>query len=109
MRILFIHNDNLPFSYFDIAQECSVEDYCFSEHPVRKASSDRDDVDTFLTKSLDNLFITADVPDLIVVPFSLSQVNPIEYTGIRLAAHIRLGSNDVWKRIPILFNGPNSV
>lgn len=109
MRILFVHNDNLPFSYFGLTQECSIEDYHFSEHLVRKASSDRDDVDTFLTKNLDNLFSSIDVPDLIVIPFSLSQVNPIEYTGIRLAAHIRLSSNDVWKRVPILFNGLNSV
>ena len=27
MRILFVHNDNLPFSYFNLAQECSIEDY----------------------------------------------------------------------------------
>ena len=109
MRILFVHNDNLPFSYFDLAQECSIEDYYFTEHPVRKASSDRDDVDTFLTTNLNALFVSPDLPDLIVIPYSLSQVNPIEYTGIRLAAHIRLSGNDGWKRVPILFNGPNSL
>lgn len=109
MRILFVHNDNLPFSYFNLAQECSIEDYHFSDYVVRQSSGDREDVDTFLSAKLDNLFISTEVPDLILIPFSLSQVNPIEFTGIRLAAHIRLGSNDLWKRVPILFNGPNSV
>lgn len=112
MRILIIHNDNLPKGIIDLSNENGWE---FISYKVAQASVSEEDYDTFLSRQVKELTSPSSgevpfEPDLIVLPYSLSETNPAELTGIRLAAHIRLdeqGGKNKYK--PILFIGPNTI
>lgn len=104
MKVLILHNNNLPESIIGIKSESDNE---FFTYPVSQASVSEEDYDTFLSRQVDKLISDPFNPDLIVLPFSLSETNPVELTGIRLAAHIRLEERVcAHKKAPILFLGP---
>ncbi len=107
MRILVIHNNNIPLPILRMLYESHPQNHFFKVLPVSQDSSDRDDYDTFLDKTLHR---TLDEKyDLIVLPLTLSEINPLEYSGIRCAAHIRLDKRFKNDRTPILFLGPDSI
>lgn len=108
MKVLILHNNNLPEGIKGIENE---QDRVFYSYTVSQASVSKEDYDTFLSRQVDELVSPKNqepfVPDLIVLPYSLSETNPAELTGIRLAAHIRLDERDsALKKAPILFLGP---
>lgn len=107
MNILFIHNNNLPRPLTRMIYESTLKDHSFSVLPISQAATDRDDYDTFLDRTLHSSDLVE--YDLIVLPLSLSSINPLEYTGIRCAAHIRLDKRYNNTRTPILFLGPDSI
>ena len=110
MRVLLIHNDNLPEDL--ISNNEIKKDIEFYPLPISQASDSLQDYDSFLSQQVDELYSLIDPfePDLIVFPFSLNEVNPGELTGIRFAIHIRLdGQNRSAKYKPMLFIGPNSI
>lgn len=111
MRVLLIHNDNLPFYLEDCPADIFVQEF-----KVSQASVSTEDFDTFLSSQVEALNKLEDSEgnifqaDLIILPYSLSSVNPAELTGIRLAAHVRLdGKDSPFRCLPILFLGPNSL
>ena len=108
MKVLILHNNNLPEGIIGIENE---QDRVFFSYAVSQASVSEEDYDTFLSRQVDELVSPKNqepfVPDLIALPYSLSETNPAELTGIRLAAHIRLDERDsALKKAPILFLGP---
>ena len=108
MKVLILHNNNLPEGIKGIENE---QDIVFFSYAVSQASVSEEDYDTFLSRQVDELVSPKNqepfIPDLIVLPYSLSETNPAELTGIRLAAHIRLDERDsALKKAPILFLGP---
>lgn len=108
MKVLILHNNNLPEGIKGIENE---QDRVFYSYTVSQASVSKEDYDTFLSRQVDELVSPKNqepfVPDLIVLPYSLSETNPAELTGIRLAAHIRLDEREsALKKAPILFLGP---
>ena len=110
MKVLILHNNNLPESIIGIE---SKQDNEFCSYAVSQASVSEDAYDTFLSRQVNELISPKNqeplIPDLIVLPFSLSETNPLELTGIRLAAHIRLDERDcALKKAPMLFLGPVS-
>lgn len=107
MRILVIHNNNIPLPILKMLYESHPQDHLFKVLPVSQDSSDRDDYDTFLDKTLHSSL--SEEFDLIVLPLTLSEINPLEYSGIRCAAHIRLDRHYKNSRTPFLFLGPDSI
>jgi CheY-like chemotaxis protein len=99
MNALLIHNDNLPSSLilnfpnafkFNISQSKMLEDgFSFDkEAHVQLAEA-------LIKKQFDVIFI----------PYTLSNQNYLELSGIRLALHIRLTSEFNHSRVPIIFIG----
>lgn len=110
MKVLILHNNNLPESIIGIESEKDNE---FCSYAVSQASVSEEAYDTFLSRQVNELVSPKNqepfIPDLIVLPLSLSETNPLELTGIRLAAHIRLDERDcALKKAPMLFLGPVS-
>lgn len=107
MNCLFIHNNNLPLVYRRMLTSSQSEHNSYKKLLLSQDSSDQDDYDTFLDKALSNNL--DEEFDLIIMPLTLSDINPIEYSGIRCAAHIRLDSRFNNSRTPILFVGPDTL
>ncbi len=107
MRILFIHNNNLPVPIRHFIYEEQPLSHSLKVIPISQDTSDKDNYDTFLDKTL--LSSLKEEYDLIVLPLTLSDSNPLEFTGIRCAAHIRLDKRYKNTCTPILFLGPDSL
>ena len=111
MKVLILHNNTLPREILDIKNEQDTE---FFSYAVSQTFVSEETYDTFLSRQVDELVSPKNqapiIPDLIVLPYSLSEINPAELTGILLAAHIRLDERDCdLKKAPMLFLGPNSL
>ena len=104
MRILLLHNNNVPFS---IISENWGDDIDL-EIEIIKPSTDDNDYDVFVSQQLGTIF-SNNTFDLIILPYSFSEYNPIEYTGLIVAAHIRLTPEWNHSRKPILFVGPEET
>ena len=104
MKILLLHNNNLPFSFindnWDDDMDLTIE--------IIKPSTDDHDYDVFISHELERIFSSSSF-DLIILPYSFSEYNPIEFTGLNVAAHIRLTPEWMHTKKPILFVGPEEV
>ena len=104
MKILLLHNNNLPFSFinenWDDDMDLTIE--------IIKPSTDDNDYDVFVSHELERIFSSCTF-DLIILPYSFSEYNPIEFTGLNVAAHIRLTPEWMHTKKPILFVGPEEV
>lgn len=106
MKVLVLHNNNVPF--FLRNPECNqIDDIKFDEKLLKFDSNiETRSFDSFVSSQLD--FLKDSFYDIILLPFTLSVDNYLEYTGLRVAAHIRL--TPIWEKIttPILFIGPDT-
>lgn len=102
MNILAIHNDNLPdFSIRD-------ENIQIKELKLEPPVADFDNYDEFVSDVLGKEFKqNKNNYDLIVLPYSLSSKNYMEFSGITVALHIRLTKDWNHTKKPILFVGPD--
>jgi len=106
MNILVIHNNNLPL-YLRIAEKFTLDDATIDAVYLNyTTSSTSKSFDTYVSEQLS--FLKDKNYDIILLPFTLSEDNYLEYTGVRVAAHIRMTLS--WKKLttPILFVGPDS-
>ena len=106
MNILILHNNNLPLNIRSLFNH-SFGDFIFRSEVINKRESDKDEYDTFLDKVLSSKMDQE--YELIILPLSLNELNPIEYSGIRCAAHIRLDKRFKNVRTPILFLAPEGL
>lgn len=106
MNILILHNNNLPLSIRTLFNR-DQEDLVFRSEVINKRESDKDEYDTFLDKVL--LSKMDQEYELIILPISLNELNPLEYSGLRCAAHIRLDKRFKNVRTPILFLAPEGI
>lgn len=104
MKILLLHNNNVPFSFISENWGDDID----LEIEIIKPSADDNDYDVFVSQQLESFFSNS-IFDLIILPYSFSEYNPIEYTGLIVAAHIRLTPEWNHSRKPILFVGPEEV
>lgn len=100
MKILLLHNNNVPFSFISENWGDDID----LEIEIIKPSTDDNDYDVFVSQQLGSIF-SNNTFDLIILPYSFSEYNPIEYTGLIVAAHIRLTPEWNHSRKPILFVG----
>ena len=103
MNILILHNNNIPV---DLRLSFKSDGNVFYSEVVHYQPYNLGDFDSFLCKRLSSLFNKKDVQyDIIILPYTFGEENYTEYSGLRVAAHIRL--TEEWKHFatPILFIG----
>ncbi len=107
MKILAIHNNNIPF-YLRSAETVEIDDAEIEVKYLNYGNAPQNSsFDTYVSEELS--FLAQSYFDIILIPFTLSDENYLEYTGIRVATHIRLTPE--WKKLttPILFIGPDTA
>lgn len=107
MKILVLHNNNVPF-FLRSADNFVLDGIAVDSKLLKYDSSSQSyDYDDFISDKL--CFLKDNDYDLIVIPFTLNLENYLELTGLRVAAHIRLTPS--WKKIttPILFVGSDGI
>ena len=106
MKVLVLHNNNLP-DYLLLSSK--ITDVDIKSVSVKLPETDVQDFDTFISDYLSNqnegnpLYLY----DVIVLPYNTTN-NDLEYTGLRIAAHIRLTKEWNCMSKPILFLGPDT-
>lgn len=110
MKILVLHNNNLPFFLrsqdevdFNLKDDLTIYSKILKYHSYISNLS----YDSFICRELS--FLKDEWFDLIILPYTFNEDNYMEYSGLRVAAHIRLTKG--WHHIsaPILFLGPDSI
>lgn len=112
MNILIIHNDNLPET---LTQDLQRTDGINADLKIfRMEPTEQKTFDTFIDNKLSEWLANDKIKyDVIILPFSLTERH-IEYTGLRVAAHIRLTKEwhnhhkNRYLNIHILFIGPDN-
>ncbi len=104
MKILLLHNNNVPFSFISEDWGDDID----LEIEIIKPSTDDNNYDVFVSQQLESIFSNHNF-DLIILPYSFSEYNPIEYTGLIVAAHIRLTPEWKHSKKPIMFVGPEET
>lgn len=102
MNALLIHNDNLPTRLIE-AFESSIKLNIGLSLSIQEDFSFDRVAHEFLNSNL-----TANQFDAIFIPYTLSNQNYLELSGIRLALHIRLTPEFCHTRVPIIFIGHES-
>lgn len=97
MKTLILDNSHLPEM---LGKDVTIES-------LRKPEQNQEDYDIWVSKELDRIFQDG-VYDIIILPYSLSDENYMNYSGLRVAAHIRLTKEWKHTRKPILFIGKES-
>lgn len=97
MHILILDNDHLPELVGD----------SLHKETLKKPADNRESYDVWVSRELSRIFENESY-DMIVLPYSLSNENYMDYSGLRIAAHIRLTEEWQHSRRPILFLGCES-
>ncbi|MBQ6079651.1 MAG: hypothetical protein IJK93_05160 [Muribaculaceae bacterium] len=105
MKVLVLHNNNLP-EYLLFPSSLNEKGIDLSPHPFALPPTDVPDFDTFTCSELE--FLKDNHYDLIILPYNLSETYT-EFSGLRVAAHIRLTPEWNCLRTPILFLGPDNI
>jgi|GEM_PF-2480226 len=103
MNALLIHNDNLP-----LATRSQFTNSMAFNIPQAKLLNPKFSFDKEADEQLSAQFLNQQY-DVIFIPFTLSNQNYLEMTGIRLALHIRLTPKWNHTYTPIIFIGTESV
>lgn len=103
MKILILHNNNLPDSISQLEVNEELETTLI---PLTEPPTDRKDFDTFVSESLSEMNL--EQYDIIVLPLNFTETY-LEFTGLRVAAHIRLTPDWNCLSTPILFWGIDKV
>lgn len=105
MKILVLHNNNIPL-FLRFKEHFEYKCYIVEAKVLTYSSSTGEDFDSFISNSLS--FLKDSNYEAIILPYTFCNENYQEYTGLRVAAHIRLTS--AWKKIttPLIFVGPDS-
>ncbi len=99
MNALLIHNDNLPESLID-----SFSEQIKFDIPQDSMLTPNFSFDNFVHDQLCNELASGSF-DVIFLPYNLSRQNYLEFTGVRLALHIRLTEAFRHTHVPIVFIG----
>ena len=102
MKALVLHNNNLPREFLVNSSEDNIS---ITSKSVAVDSANPLPFDTFISKRLSN---RDDIDlskhyDIIILPYNTTE-NYLEYTGLRIAAHLRFAKECM--STPILFLVP---
>ncbi len=108
MKILVLHNNNLPFflrtgERFNLKEDIAI----YSKILKYDSSISHLSFDSFICTELS--FLKDEWFDIIVLPYTFNENNYMEYSGLRVTTHIRLTKE--WHHVsaPILFLGPDKI
>ncbi len=108
MKILVLHNNNVPF-FLRSNEDYQLKEDIYIHALILKYESNisNQTYDGFICDKLS--FLEDERYDLIIIPFTFSRDNYMEYSGLRVATHIRLTKE--WNHLtaPILFIGPDEI
>ena len=107
MNVIVLHNNNLPVF---LLQRSKTSDIIIEPVSVELPQTDVPDFDTFISTILSDKSKVNSLCqyDVIVLPFNTTN-NNLEYTGLRIAAHLRLTREWNCMSTPILFLGPDTI
>ena len=108
MNVLVLHNNNLPKFLLFSSQ---IENVSIKSISVALPPTDVPDFDVFIIKKLEEgsgANLKNENYDIIILPYNTTE-NNIEYTGLRILAHLRLTTGWSSKSTPILFIGPDTT
>jgi len=112
MKVLVLHNNNLPI--FLRANERFIwkGDIDITSVILKYDSKNSNiTIDSFISNILYNEYpvLKDTIYDLIILPYTFNEENYMEYSGLRVATHIRLTKE--WNHLtaPILFIGPDEI
>ncbi|HPO64672.1 MAG TPA: response regulator [Bacteroidales bacterium] len=102
MSAILFHGNNLPTS---ITDSFRADKYAIDY--TQNAQNPNFVLDRFIHDSLDKA-LQNKFYDIIFIPYTLSQHNYLELTGLRVAIHIRVTKEFKHACVPIVFIGPES-
>ncbi len=108
MKVLVLHNNNLP-SF--LLLESQTKDISIRSVSVALPETDIPDFDTHISNRMSDehgVNIKKESYDIIILPFNTTE-NNVEYTGLRILAHLRLTREWNCMSTPILFLGPDTT
>ena len=107
MKVLVLHNNNLPICLYQ-ANKFNMADNILVETKLLKYDGlvQSESFDEYISNELAD--IASIQYDVIAMPYSFNIENYLQFSGLRVAAHIRLTPK--WRKIntPILFVGPDT-
>ena len=117
MKILVLHNNNVPLflrsnEKYELKGDITI--FNFNEgitiHSIilkYESNISNQTYDDFICDKLS--FLKDESYDLIISPYTFSRDNYMEYSGLRVATHIRLTKEWHHLTAPILFLGPDNI
>lgn len=117
MKILVLHNNNVPFflrsnETYELKGDITI--FKFKEgitiHSIilkYESNISNKTYDSFICDKLS--FLKEECYDLIISPYTFNRDNYMEYSGLRVATHIRLTKEWHSLTMPILLLGPDNI
>lgn len=108
MKVLVLHNNNLP-SF--LLLDSQIENVNIKSISVALPETDIPDFDSHISNKLidvNGVNLKNESFDIIILPYNTTE-NCIEYTGLRILAHLRLTREWNCLSTPILFLGPDTT
>lgn len=107
-KVLVLHNGNLPEAMLSGGVYGDME-LCVDEAFRPESENLVENYDSFVHGRLAAALGGGKTYDAVVLPFSFSSYNSLEFTGMRTAMHIRLTPSWGHTCVPLLFLGPFSL
>ncbi len=108
MNILVLHNNNLPSFFLKKDEKNPLpKDIIITAVSVTLPKTDIPDFDSHISNVLIGTKKDRKIYDIIILPFNTTD-NDLEYTGLRILAHLRLTKELNYVSTPILFVGPDT-
>lgn len=106
--VLVLHNDNLPVQ---LTQSGRYGDLDLTVPDAFRPEEEEviENYDAFIDGRLEALFASGCSFDAVLLPYSFSSCNPLEYSGIRTALHLRLTPSWGHQTVPVIFLGPEPL
>lgn len=108
MKVLVLHNNNLP-SF--LLLDSPIEGVNIKSISVTLPKTDVPDFDSHISNILfdeNGANLKNERYDIIILPYNTTE-NSVEYTGLRILAHLRLTKDWDCMSTPILFLGPDTT
>ena len=105
MNILILHNNNIPIEL--LLKTFNYDGNSYYTEQIKYSSESNDSFDAFLCTRLSEIFQRS--YNIIVIPYTLGEENYSGFSGLRVAAHIRLTKEWNHFTAPILFLGNDNI
>lgn len=108
MKVLVLHNNNLPEF---LLRSAKLEDVNVKSISVALPETDVPDFDSHISQKMVDEYganLIKECYDIIILPYNTTE-NDLEYTGLRILAHLRVTREWNCMATPIMFLGPDTL